>query len=47
MKARMATRGRATGRAVREAIMAGLVYDAVKLGAKWLWDKSKARRERF
>jgi hypothetical protein len=44
MTARMATRGRATGKAVREAIMAGLVYDAVKLGVKWLWGKSKARR---
>jgi hypothetical protein len=44
MTARMATRGRATGKAVREAIMAGLIYDAVKLGVKWLWGKSKARR---
>jgi hypothetical protein len=47
MSVRMATRGRATGKAVREAIMAGLVYDAVKLGVKWLWDRSKARRQRL
>jgi hypothetical protein len=42
----MAGKGRATGKAVREAIVAGLV-DAVKLGAKWLWDRTRERPNRL
>jgi hypothetical protein len=41
--ARTAERSKIAGRAVGGAIVAGLVYDGVKMGMKWALDRPAAR----
>jgi hypothetical protein len=44
VRARAARRGSEVGRAVGAAIVAGLIYDIVKMGFMWFWRESQERK---